>query len=165
MSKKSIILIGMPGAGKSTIGPLLADRLGMPFEDTDVLVRQKDGRELKKIVMEDGFEKFLEIQQKIILSSGLKHTVIATGGSVIKSDGLMRHFQEIGTVVYLKVGFDLLEQRLAPDRKLARAGGQTFRQLFDERVPLYLKYAAYVVECSGRIPEDIMEEIAGFIGE
>jgi shikimate kinase len=161
MKDGCIILIGMPGAGKSTVGPLLAQKKGLSFEDTDAIVKQKDGRELKTIVAEDGFEAFLDIQQKVILSQELKNCVVATGGSVIKSDILMRFLQSIGMIIYLKVDFKVLEQRLAPERKLARAGGQCFRQVYEEREPLYIKYADSIIDCTGKIPDEIVEEITG----
>lgn len=161
MSTRSIILIGMPGAGKSTVGPLLAQRLGFPFQDTDAIVRKEDGRELKAIVSEDGFEAFLDIQQSIIISKDLKGCIVATGGSVVKSEPLMLYLKGIGKVIYLKYDFEVLEQRLTPDRRLARAGGQTFRQVFDEREPLYIKYADSIIDCTGKTPDEIVNEISG----
>lgn len=156
----NIILIGMPGAGKSTIGPLLAEKLDLAFEDTDILIKKCDGRELRDIVGEDGFEKFLCIQQKVIMSKVLKGCIIATGGSVIKSAALMQYLKDIGRIVYLKLDFNILEQRLAPDRRLARVNGQTFEQLFAEREPLYIKYADSIIECKDKTPEKIVLEIA-----
>jgi shikimate kinase len=161
MSEGCIILIGMPGAGKSTVGPLLAQKKGLIFKDTDAIVKQMDGRDLKTIVAEDGFEAFLDIQQKVILSQELKNCVVATGGSVIKSDTLMQFLKRFGTIIYLKVDFKVLEQRLAPERKLARAGGQSFRQVFEEREPLYIKYADSIIDCTGKIPDEIVIEITG----
>lgn len=160
-----IVLIGMPGAGKSTVGPLLAQSLGCSFEDTDAIVRQSDGRELKKIVAEDGFEAFLDIQQEVILSHRFDHCVIATGGAVVKSETLMKQLKELGPAVYLQYEFEVLEQRLAPDRRLARAGGQSFRQVFEERVPLYERYADVILPCTGKAPEQIVEEIIGETAE
>jgi len=149
----------MPGAGKSTVGPLLAKKLGLSFVDTDVIIKESDGRELRDIVAEDGFEGFLGIQQKILLSWELKDCIISTGGSVIKSDALMQYFSETGRIVYLKVDINTLEQRLAPERRLARANGQTFRQLFEEREPLYIKYAESIIDCAGMTPEEIASTI------
>lgn len=159
-SGKSIILIGMPGAGKSTIGPLLAEKLGLPFKDTDAIIKQSVGRALRDIVAEDGFEVFLRIQQKVIMSQDMRDCVIATGGSVVKSTALMQHFRNIGRIFYLRLDIHTLEQRLAPDRKLARANGQTFRQLFEEREPLYIKYADRIVDCTGKTPEEIVAEFS-----
>lgn len=158
---KSIILIGMPGAGKSTVGPLLAQKLRFSFEDTDDIVKRNDGRELKTIVAEDGFEAFLDIQRKVIMSHELKSCILATGGSVIKSDALMKYLRNIGKIVYLKHDFTVLEKRLSPDRKLARARGQTFRQVFEDREPLYIKYADSIIDCTGKTPDEIAEEIFG----
>lgn len=156
---KSIILIGMPGAGKSTVGPCLASKLGLPFADTDELVKKSDGRSLKEIVAADGFQAFLDLQQKVIFKAKLNRCIIATGGGVVKSDQLMQYFKSIGTIIYLKQEFEVLEKRLAPGRKLARADGQTFRQLFEERQPLYLEYADRWIDCADKAPEEIVGEI------
>ncbi len=156
---KSIVLIGMPGAGKSTIGPVLATKLGIPFKDTDIIVKEKDGRELRDIVQEDGFKTFLYIQQKVIMSQKLGDCIIATGGSVVKSSALMKYFKELGKVVYLKWDIHTLEKRLGPERRLARADGQTFRQVFQERESLYIKYADSIIDCKQKNPDDIADEI------
>lgn len=155
----SIVLIGMPGAGKSTVGPLLAEKLKLSFEDTDIIIKNTDGRALRDIVTENGFETFLAIQQKVIMSRKLKDCVVATGGSVVKSPDLMRYLGSIGRIFYLKLDFEILEQRLAPDRRLARTDGQSFRQLFEEREPLYIKYADNIIECSEKTPDEIATEI------
>lgn len=158
MTGKSIILIGMPGAGKSTVGPLLAEKLGLTFVDTDVIIEKSDGRKLRDIVAQDGYEGFLEIQQKVIESRKLVSCVIATGGSVVKSEALMRYLRSLGRIIYLKADVNTLEQRLAPERKLARADGQTFRELYMERGPLYEKYAECIIDCTGKNPEEIALE-------
>lgn len=157
--KRSVILIGMPGAGKSTVGPLLAAKLGLSFKDTDSIMKENDGRELKTIVAEDGFEAFLELQQRVLLSQDFSDCVVATGGSVVKSYDLMRRLKEIGTIIYLKYDITILEKRLEPGRKLARAGGQTFRQVFEERGPLYISYADSIIDCGGKAPEEVVTEI------
>ncbi|MGE5613797.1 MAG: shikimate kinase [Bacillota bacterium] len=157
--RDNIILIGMPGAGKSTVGPLLARKLGFAFADTDELVRKADGRDLKDIVAEDGLEKFLEIQKTIIMSTAFKSSVIATGGGVVNSGELMRYFKNIGKVIYLKQDFEVLEKRLKPGRRLARKAGQDFRSLFEERDPLYAGYADHIVYCGEKTPEKIVQEI------
>jgi shikimate kinase len=156
---KNIILIGMPGAGKTTVGALLAKKLGRTFVDTDELIRKADGRELKDIVAEEGLERFLEIQNAAIMQSKFKDCVIATGGGVVKSDDLMQYLKMTGVIIYLRQEPDILEQRLAPGRRLARADGQTFRQLFEEREPLYVMYADRIVDCGEKTPEKIALEI------
>lgn len=155
----NIILIGMPGAGKSTVGALLAQKLGRTFVDTDELVKKLDGRALRDIVAEDGPERFLEIQNSAIMPMKFWNCIIATGGGVVKSDELMQYLKRAGTIVYLKQDPQTLEMRLEPGRKLARADGQTFKLLFEERDPLYMKYADYVVNCAAKSPEKIALEI------
>jgi shikimate kinase len=155
----NIILIGMPGSGKSTVGPILAHKTGMGFIDTDHLIRQTDGRELGDIVKEEGYERFLELQQRIIISQRYSNHVIATGGSVVKSDALMQHFRKTGTVVYLDQDPSVLESRLDPGRRLARAQGQSFRDVYEERRPFYIKYADRIIDCSSKSTEEIVREI------
>lgn len=159
MTGESIILIGMPGAGKSTVGPLLAEKMGLKFVDTDAIIEKSDGRKLRDIVAEDGYEAFLDIQQKIIKSWKFSSCVIATGGSVVKSEALMGYLSSIGRIIYLKVDVSILEQRLAPGRKLARTDGQSFRELFEEREPLYEKYAECIINCTDKSREEIASEI------
>ncbi|MGI6669911.1 MAG: shikimate kinase [Acetivibrionales bacterium] len=157
--RENIILIGMPGAGKSTVGPLLASELGFAFVDTDEIVRDADGRDLKDIVNEDGLEKFLEIQKKAIMSVEFRRSVVATGGGVVKSGELMRHFKDIGKVIFLKQDLEILEQRLMPGRRLARETGQDFSSLYKEREPLYTGYADYTVYCGAKTAQEIVREI------
>jgi len=156
---RNIVLIGMPGSGKSTVGPLLAQKAGMDFVDTDQLMKDADGRDLGDIVKEDGYERFLELQQQIITSKSFRNHVIATGGSVVKSEGLMRYFRESGTVIFLDESPEVLENRLDPGRRLARIQGQTFREVYMERRPLYIKYADRIIDCVGKTAEEIVQEI------
>ncbi len=155
----SIVLIGMPGAGKSTVGPILAGMTGLAFIDTDDLVKKQDGRELKDIVAQDGYARFLELQRNIVTSCGIRQNVVATGGGVVKDHELMKHLKNAGKVVYLRQSFETLEQRLAPGRKLVRSQGQTFRELFEERDPLYINYADYIIDCRDKEPDEIAREI------
>jgi shikimate kinase len=157
--RDNIILIGMPGAGKSTIGPMLARELGFDFADTDEIVKKADGRALKDIIAEDGPEKFLEIQKTVIMQVVFKRSVIATGGGVVKSGELMRHFKNIGRIIYLKQDLKILEQRLQPGRRLAREAGQTFSSLFEEREPLYSGDADCIVYCGEKTAQKIVREI------
>lgn len=161
--RENIILTGMPGAGKSTVGPILAGKLGFSFIDTDVIIKEEDGRELRNIVAEDGFEAFLEIQREIILRRSFHRNVIATGGSVVTDGELMRFFKENGHIVYLEQDIGTLERRVAPDRRLARKSGQSFRQMFEQRRPLYIKYAESTVLCRGKNPEEIAAEICALL--
>lgn len=157
--RSNIVLIGMPGSGKSTVGPMLAQKAGMGFIDTDHLIKQTDGRELGDIVKKEGYERFLELQQRIITSQQYRNHVIATGGSVVKSDALMQYFRKTGTVIYLDQDPAVLESRLDPGRRLARAQGQTFGDVYEERRPLYIKYADRIIDCGGKSVEEIVREI------
>jgi len=159
LNGKNIVLIGMPGAGKTTVGALLAKKLGRTFVDTDELVRKADGRELRDIVAQDGLEKFLEIQKAAIMQFKFEHCVIATGGGAVRSDELMQCLKKTGVVIYLRQAPDILEQRLAPGRRLARTEGQTFRELYEERDPLYIRYADRIIDCGEKAPEKIALEI------
>ena len=157
--KGIIILIGMPGAGKSTVGPLLAEGLGLCYVDTDERITSSDGRSPRDIVAEDGVEEFLRIQKEVILSIKPEGCVIATGGGVINSSDLMEYLKDLGRVIYLRQDPDVLEKRFDSGRKLARSDGQALAQLFEERGPLYTKYADYTVYCAGKAPEKIVQEI------
>lgn len=155
----NIILTGMPGAGKSTIGPALAARLGMGFADTDTLMKRETGRELKEIVASQGFEAFLKLQEETILAMEPVNTVIATGGSVVCSGPSILHLKKDGKVVYLKQDFEAIEKRLSPDRRLARSAGKSLEEVYAERSPLYEKYADISVDCADKSVEAIINEI------
>lgn len=157
----NIILTGMPGAGKSTIGPALAAGLGMEYIDTDQIIRAAEGMELKDIVSTFGRSGFMEIQDRRILELRLDNHVIATGGSVACSDTAMEHLRNGGTAIYLKYDIQDIQGRFDPDRKLARNDGQDLAALFAERSPFYEKNADHILWCSGKSVEDIVKEIMG----
>lgn len=163
LKKSNIILIGMTGSGKSTIGPALACLLGMKFMDTDDVVHIAADMELKDYVAEYGKQRFLELQEQTIFSLKLKDHVIATGGSVGCSPLLMKYLKKDGYAVYLKLDYTIIEQRLAPGRKLARDNSKSLRDLNDERSPLYEAEADFVVDCTNRDVESIVREITGLI--
>lgn len=141
------ILIGMPGAGKSTIGVLLAKSLGAEFIDTDLVIQQKTGKLLKDIISEEGNETFKQIEEDVNASVEAENSVIAPGGSAIYSQRAMDHFKQIGTVIYLKLKFDTVAERLGDlaDRGVVLDNGQTLCDLYHERIPLYEKYADITV--------------------
>lgn len=161
MLKTNIILIGMPGAGKSTVGALLSNRLGMPFIDTDQLIRQQEDCQLQKIIDERGLKEFLRIEEMIILSLKLDHHVIATGGSVVYSRPAMKHLKSSGTFVFLNTKIYQLERRLknASTRGIAMKEGQSLRDLYFERYPLYKRYADIEIDCSQKHIGVIVAEI------
>lgn len=157
--KTNIILIGMPGSGKSTIGPALAQKLGLGFVDTDDVVLKAAGTALKDYVAEHGRERFLELQEQTVTGLQLSGQVIATGGSVGCSKVLMDFLKSNGYAVYLKLDYSIVEQRLAPGRKLVREKGKTLKDLYDQRTPLYEAFADITVECTNRNVKSIVDEI------
>lgn len=145
--KENIVLIGMPGVGKSTIGVVLAKVLGYQFIDADLVIQEKTGRLLKDIIAEDGIEEFVKIENMINASIDAKKAVIATGGSVIYGKEAMEHLSEIGTVVYLQLELPALSRRLGSLQKrgVVLKEGQSLKNLYDERIPLYEKYADIII--------------------
>ena len=141
--KDNIVLIGMPGVGKSTVGVILAKMIGYQFIDADLLIQKQEGKLLHEIIAEKGTDGFIEIEERVNASIEASHTIIATGGSVVYGKKAMEHLSRIGTVVYLKVRYDTLEKRLEDikGRGVVLKEGQTLRTLYDERTPLYEKYA------------------------
>ena len=141
--KDNIVLIGMPGVGKSTVGVILAKMIGYQFIDADLIIKKQEGRLLHEIIAEKGTDGFIEIEERVNASIEASHTIIATGGSVVYGKKAMEHLSRIGTVVYLKVPYDTLEKRLEDikGRGVVLKEGQTLRTLYDERTPLYEKYA------------------------
>ena len=157
----TIILIGMPGAGKSTLGVLLAKTLGMTFLDTDLVIQQQAGGLLRDLIADRGIEGFLDLEGEVCSHLQVHRTVVATGGSVVYRPQAMAHLRKIGTVVYLKLGYRPLARRLG---SLKRRGvvlrpGQTLRMLYQERVPLYEKYAHITVDCGSQDIEHTLDRV------
>lgn len=157
--EKNVVLIGMPSAGKSTIGKLLAKKTGKNFIDTDIIIMEKENRSLREIINTDGLAKFLEVQEKAILDMKVEDYVIATGGSVIYSEPAMRHMKDKGIIIYLKLEYKVIEERVAPDRRFARNTEQSLLDLYNERTPLYERYAAVTIDCSNLSEDDIVISI------
>ena len=157
----NIILIGMPGAGKSTVGVILAKTLGMRFIDTDILIQQQTGRRLQEILDEDGPDAFRQIEEEAILSLHPRDSVIATGGSVVWSRGAMGHLKSPGLVVYLEISFSEMEKRIRniTTRGIILMPGQTLREMYTSRVPLYEQYADITIPCSGEDLESVVGSI------
>ena len=160
MKKTNLILIGMPASGKSTVGVILAKVLGYGFIDTDILIQRAQKKRLAQIINEVGVDGFLEVENRVNASVEADHCVIATGGSAVYGEDAMRHFKEIGHIMYLKTDFETIRKRLGNIRQrgVALREGQTLRDLYDERTVLYEKYADTVIEESGDA-EDVVVSI------
>lgn len=144
---KNIIFIGMPASGKSTVGVVVAKRLGFEFIDTDLLIQKQEKRLLKEIIADVGNEGFLEIENQVNRDLQAQQAVISPGGSVVYCQEAMEHFKKIGTVVYLKVSFETIKRRLrnAQRRGVVLKEGQTLKELYEERIRLFEKYADYTI--------------------
>lgn len=163
----SLILVGMPGAGKSTIGLLLAKDLAKDFVDTDILIQLRTGKTLQEIIRFSGYQKLREIEEETLLSATYPNHIIATGGSAIYSDAGMTHLKKFGLVIYLDVPLDELHKRIHnyDTRGIARRPEQSFEELFEERRNLYQKYADITVFCGDKKQDQIIEEIIYAEGE
>ena len=161
MNKDNITLIGMPGVGKSTVGVVLAKVLGYQFLDSDLVIQEQTQKLLHELISAYGEEGFLKIENEVNAGLIVSRTVIATGGSAVYGKEAMRHFQEIGRIVYLKLPFKELETRLGDlhERGVVLKEGYTLQDLYEERIPLYEKYADITIECEGKDIRGVMEEI------
>jgi shikimate kinase len=157
----NIVLIGMPGSGKSTVGVILAKMTGRDFVDTDVLIQKDQGRSLQDIADRDGYLKLREIEEKTILKLECRNHVIATGGSAVYSQAAMTHLKTDGIAVFLNVDLQTLFMRVKDfeTRGLAKRPDQGVADLFSERHALYRKYADVIVDCEGITHEAVCEKI------
>ena len=148
---KNIVLIGMPGCGKSTIGVVLAKVMGYKFIDSDLLIQEMENRRLSEILEDEGPERFNQIENRINASIQTDKTVIATGGSAVYGEKAMEHLGEIGHVVYIRLPYAEIEKRLGDliERGISMKDGQTLKNLYDERAPLYEKYADLILDTQG----------------
>lgn len=148
---KNIVLIGMPGTGKSTVGVVLAKYMGYDYLDTDILLSRRQGRTLPKIIEEDGLDRFLALEGEAGLSVDCESTVIATGGSMVFSADAMEHLRRNAVVVWLETPLDVLQARLSStareDRGVAAPADMSVREIFEIRAPLYTKYAEVRIRC------------------
>lgn len=164
----NIVLIGMPGCGKSTVGVVLAKNLALDFIDSDLLIQREEGMRLSAIIERFGDDGFREIENRVNSSIQAEHSVIATGGSVVYGEEAMAHLKSIGTVIYLKLSYEQIEERLGNlhARGVSIKEGQTLRDLYNERCPLYERWADMVVACDGKRLREVVLYISGrFTGE
>lgn len=164
MKKSNIVMIGMPAAGKSTVGVILAKRLGYSFVDVDLVIQAQTGKLLKEIIAEEGADGFLRIEEEVNASLDVKQSIIAPGGSVIYGAKAMEHLKEIGTVVYLKLTYEDLEKRLGnlKDRGVVLKDGMTLRDLYDERSAYYERYADITIDETGKGFGDVVDELRAY---
>ena len=159
--KRNIILIGMPGVGKSTVGVLLAKRLGFAFIDTDILIQVREGLSLQELIRAHGAEEFCRIEENHILSLAVDSHVIAPGGSVVYRPQAMAHVKAHGTVIHLDIAVERLKRRLdnVDARGVVISPGQTIESLYAERRPLYLHYADATLETDGLTPDQVVGRV------
>ncbi len=167
MRKNNIILIGMPGSGKTTIGTELAEVIGYGYIDSDSVIVAREGKRLNEIIAEVGREAFLDIEAKVNSELCADRCVIATGGSVIYRDYAMQKLKEMGKIVYLKLSYEVIESRLGDLKKrgVALKEGFTLKDLYDERTPLYEKYADVAVPLCGQSIAESVQEVVKAIGK
>ncbi len=158
--KKNVVLIGMPGAGKSTIGVILAKVLGKDFIDADLVIQKKEGRLLREIIEQEGPDGFLAVEERVNAGICPDAAVIATGGSVVYGQRAMEHLGRIGAIVYLKLSYPAVESRLRDirGRGVVLRDGQTLLDLYRERAVLYERYADVTVEEDGLGVEETLEK-------
>lgn len=161
MEKDNIILIGMPGAGKSTVGVILAKVLGLQFVDSDLVIQKAEGKLLKEIIAEVGAEGFIEVENRVNAGLDVTNSVIATGGSVVYGKEAMEHLKAIGTVVYLALPYEEISKRLRDikGRGVVLRDGQTLKDLYEERTLLYEQYADIQIDETGLNVEETINAI------
>lgn len=160
----NIVLIGMPGCGKSTVGVILAKTIGVGFVDTDLIIQQRENRLLQKIIDTDGIEYFLDCESKAIQSLECENSVIATGGSAVYRDKAIVHLKKNGKIVYLDVPLDEIKRRLnnINTRGIAAKKNKSIDDIYNERVNLYNKYADIIIKTDGDSVEQTVEKICKF---
>jgi shikimate kinase len=157
----NLVLIGMPGSGKSTVGVILAKKTSRDFVDTDVLIQTSQKRTLQGIVDTDGYAVLRKIEEEALLGLFMQNHVIATGGSAAYSDQAMTHLKSDGILIFLDVDLATLESRVRDfsTRGIARRPDQSFAELFDERFALYTKHADITIKCDGMTQEQVCERL------
>ncbi|MDD3364617.1 MAG: shikimate kinase [Syntrophomonas sp.] len=163
----NIVLIGMSGAGKSTLGVLLAKALGMDYVDTDIVIQKHEGRLLQDIIDNDGIDKFMKIEERIISDLKFRNCIIATGGSVIYSEKAMNVLKQDGQIFYLHVPYEEIKKRLIniTTRGIVIKKGNSLKDVYEERVPIYIKYSDKTLDCSNKDIEHCVSEIIEKIQE
>lgn len=158
----NIILIGMPGSGKSTCGVVAAKLLLKNFFDTDLLIQNREGQRLQQIIDEKGLDYFARAEEEAVLSLDIAGTVIATGGSVVYSPATMEHLRRMGKVIYLHLEYETMCRRIQnlDSRGVVLQAGYTLQDMYKERLPLYRRYADAVIKCDNNTVEQTAQQIA-----
>ncbi len=159
--KENIVLIGMPGVGKSTIGVILAKELGFQFVDSDLLIQKQEKRLLKQIIEEEGIDGFIRIENQVNCSIAPQGAVVATGGSVVYGREAMEHFKKTGRIIYLKLSYESLKKRLGNlhGRGVIVREGQTLLDIYQERISLYEQYADLIIDEENKDIEATLQTI------
>lgn len=159
--KNNIVLIGMPGVGKSTIGVILAKQLGYEFVDSDLIIQRKENRLLHEIIEQEGVDGFIEVENSVNASLCVEKSVIATGGSAVYGREAMEHLKNIGRIVYLQLSYEALEKRLGnlKGRGVVLRDGQTLKDIYEGRSMLYEKYADIIVNEEDLDIEETLQKI------
>lgn len=157
----NIVLIGMPGAGKSTIGVILAKIMGYRFVDADIVIQEQEGRLLKDIIEEEGVDGFINIENRVNRNINIKNGIIATGGSAVYGTEAMEHYKQTATIVYLNLDYCTLKNRLSDikGRGVVLREGQTLKDIYNERTALYEKYADIIIDESGLNQEETVQAL------
>jgi shikimate kinase len=166
--KTNIVLIGMPGSGKSTLAQALSARTGMPYLDADHIIEAECNQPLQALVDANGPQGFIELENRILSRLEPQHSIISTGGSAIYGEDAMRHLAEVGTVVYLQASYETLHERLGDFSNrgvvMKDGRGMGLRAIYDERLPLYERYAQLVVDVNEISVEEAEEKLASVLG-
>lgn len=158
---KNIVLIGMPGCGKSTCGVLAAKALCMDFWDTDLILQKNEKMPLQEIINKKGNDYFSEAEERTVCAFSFQNAVVATGGSVVYSEKAMEHLKENAMVIYLKIGFETMERRISnmESRGILLRAGETLEEMFCERQSLYERYADRTIDCDQLEIEQTVSEL------
>jgi shikimate kinase len=165
-AKSNIVLIGMPGSGKSTVGVILAKRSSHDFIDTDLVIQSVEHRSLQAIMDKEGYMQLREIEARVLQTLNVENHIVSTGGSAVYSDAAMTHLRKNGTTIYLDVSLDTLRSRITDyeTRGIAKRPDQSFDDLFQERVRLYTKYADLVIKGDGMSQDEVCNGIIAQLG-
>ena len=161
IGRRNLVFIGMPGSGKSTVGVLVAKRLGLGFVDTDLLIQQQAGRTLQEIVDQDGHLALRRIEEQVLLALAVEGQVISTGGSAVYSEAAMTHLRQNGTVVFLDIPLEEVRRRIGNYslRGISRRPDQSLEALFEERFALYTRYADLTIKGQGLNQEQVCQAV------